>query len=406
MITADFVLEQIDHCAAEGLAYVAVHCHGGTESVEFSDSDMRSHERGYPALLDITGGPAVGALVLTRKAAAGDIWLPGGTRIELDHLSVVGRPQETLRPHPISLRGAAQRHDRQVRIFGEKGQDVIGRQKVAIVGLGGGGSLINEYLSRLGVGHLVLIDPEKIAISNLSRVVGSTRRDAHTWLGDESRPRWMQKLADRFATPKVAIAARVARQASKSVRVEQIVGDVTNDAVAQRLVDCDYIFLAADSMQARLVVSAVSHQYLIPMTQVGAKVSVDGTTGNITNIFSVVRSSEPGSGCLWCNGLISASRLQEEATAKEQLQLQRYVDEADITAPSVITLNAVAAAHAVDDYMMTVTGLLQDVNEATWYKFFPQESDVASETPRKDSDCFVCGPPRFGKGSLGRLPTK
>jgi hypothetical protein len=37
---------------------------------------------------------------------------------------------------------------------------------------------------------------------------------------------------------------------------------------------------------------------------------------------------------LWCNGLISLAKLQEEATAYEQLKRQRYVDDEDISAPS------------------------------------------------------------------------
>lgn len=405
-LTAGFVMDQIDHCAQEGLAYLSVHCHGGTTTVEFSDTDLRSHERGYPALLDITAGPAVGAVVFARKAVAGDIWLPDGTRTELSRMHVTGRPQLTLTPRPTRVPGAMKEHDRQARIFGDAGQEIIGRQKVGIVGLGGGGSLINEYLSRLGVGHLVLIDPDRISVSNLPRVVGSRRSDAHVWLGRETHPRWMRKLAERLSTPKVKIAARVAREASQSVQIEQIVGDVADSEVAQRLIDCDHIFLAADTMQARLVVSAISHQYLIPMTQVGAKVSTNPATGDITDIFSVVRASEPGTGCLWCNGLISPARLQEEATAAEQLKRQRYVDDDDVVAPSVITLNAVAAAHAVDDYMMSATGLVEGGHNYVWSKFFPLESELLSDRPRQDKNCIVCGPQRFGRGNLIRLPTK
>jgi hypothetical protein len=36
---------------------------------------------------------------------------------------------------------------------------------------------------------------------------------------------------------------------------------------------------------------------------------------------------------------------------------QRYVDEPEVVAPSVITLNAVAVSHAADDFMFYMTGL-------------------------------------------------
>ena len=56
MLTAAFVRDRIRDCAREGLAYLAVHCHGGANRVGFSGDDLASHERGYPALLDILGG--------------------------------------------------------------------------------------------------------------------------------------------------------------------------------------------------------------------------------------------------------------------------------------------------------------------------------------------------------------
>ncbi len=110
-------------------------------------------------------------------------------------------------------------------------------------------------------------------------------------------------------------------------------------------------------MQARLVFNALVHQFLIPGTQLGAKVPVDARTGEVGRVFSVVRPIMPGETCLSCNGLISATKLQEEALTPEERRAQRYVDEPDIPAPSVITLNAVAAAHGVNDYLFRLTGL-------------------------------------------------
>ncbi len=59
-LTARFVADNIDTCAEEGLAYLAVHNHGGRDRVGFSRTDVASHERGYPALLDINDGVPVG----------------------------------------------------------------------------------------------------------------------------------------------------------------------------------------------------------------------------------------------------------------------------------------------------------------------------------------------------------
>jgi len=409
MLTASFVTENILRCSEDRLAYLAVHCHGGADAVGFSGDDFASHERGYPALLDIAEGPPVGALVFASNAIAGDIWLPGGSRVVLQSARIVGRPQRVLRPAPGPRAVSDSTYDRQARLFGDAGQDILRRQKVGVVGAGGAGSLIVEYLARLGVGHIVIADPDRIELSNLPRVVGSTRRDALAWLTTSGRPETIRRWGERVARYKTRVLKRLARQANPETRTECIEGDFSVDAVAQRFIDCDFIFLAADSMRARLVFNALVHQYLIPGAQVGAKVTVDKATGDILDVFSVYRPVLPDSGCLLCNGLISPSKLQDEALSDAERREQRYVDEATVHAPSVITLNAVACAHAVDDYLFAVAGLLEPRTSSAYRRFLPREADFMLDEPRKDPDCTECG--RGPKGRLGlgagqRLPTR
>lgn len=387
-----------------------MHCHGGTDSVSFSGDDLASHERGYPALLDILGEGPVGGLVFARDAVAGDLWLPAGHRIELDSAAITGWPLRVLRDAPRSAPAGDLTYDRQSRLFGDRGQAILAGQKVAVIGAGGAGSLIIEYLARLGVGHLVIIDPDRIDRTNLPRVVGSRFRDAHTWMTDPGRPAFLRALGQRLATPKVTVARRVARQANPKIRIDTLQVDVTQDEVAMSLIDCDYLFLAADTMQARLVFNALVHQYLIPGVQVGAKIQV-GRNGTVTDIFSVVRPVGPGFGCLWCNQLINPAKLQEEALTAEQFRRQRYVQDENVQAPSVISLNAVAAAHAVDDYLMNVTGLLPPTYEPRWRRFHPAASTlkerVRYDIPRRDQGCIECGDDgRLGLGREQRLPTK
>ena len=154
------------------MAYLAVHNHGSDRQVEFSSVDLKSHERGYPALLDIGRGVPVGALAYGRRSVAADIWLPDGSRRSLGTYCVIGNDITRLYSQPCQERESNSVHDRQVRMFGAAGQRILQASKIAVVGLGGVGSLVAEYLARLGVGNLVLIDPDEIESSNLSRVVG------------------------------------------------------------------------------------------------------------------------------------------------------------------------------------------------------------------------------------------
>jgi len=403
-LTAGFVRDAALRASEERLAYLAVHAHGGMDDVSFSGDDMASHENGYPALLDIVGGPPVGALVFARGAVAGDIW-SRGDRTEVHEAVVLGPSFKRLRPQRLTRARIDPRYDRQARLFGDAGQAILRASKVGVIGAGGMGMLLVEYLSRLGVGRIVVVDPDRVEASNLPRLPGSRRSDALVSLERPGIPGWLRSVARRWARPKVKIAERLAREADPGVRVDGVFADVRQPEVAARLLDCDYLFLAANSDQARFLFNAIAQQYLIPGAQVGAKVGLEPATGRVTAVHSVVRTVFPGQGCLWCNGAISPTRMAEEAVSPAQRRAQRYVDDPDVIAPSVITLNATAAAMAANDFLFTVTGLTSADAPLDWVRFHPLDRDVQFDRTRRDEECPECVR-RLARGSLGpRLPT-
>ena len=399
MLTADFVMRCVLACAQEDLAYLAIHNHRGSDTVEFSPIDLESHRRGYPALVDILDGPPVGAIVFAEQAVAGDIWLTSDWQVTLDHAAIVGSSVKLLHPSPVTSSPSGPQYDRQILLLGDRGQKILGEQKVGIIGSGGAGSLISEYIARLGVGHVVSVDDDTIDETNNPRVVGARQSDIFPW----SRFKAIGRLLRRKPSHKVVIADRVAREANPDIKYEAIVGDVTESTVVERLIDCDAIFLAADTMRARLVVNALCHQYLIPVWQVGAKVDSDPLTGAISDVFSVVRHLVPGESCMWCNELIDSVRLAEEATSPEQRESQRYVD--GVATPSVITLNAVACAHAVNQYLFRTLELQEMPMAIRWFKYRPNDRQPTIEKPRRDEGCLECQG-RLGAGRLKPLPVR
>ena len=372
--------------------------------------DLRSHERGYPALLDITRGGPVGALVFAKGAVAGDIWLSTRDRVSLAGATVIGRRRLLLAAEPPSSASQADpRYDRQVRLFGDHGQHILAQAKVAIVGLGGVGSVLAEILGRLGVGHFVLVDPDRADSTNLPRLVGATPRDAAYGLADPGRPRWIRSFGRLLARRKVDLARRNIRRARHSTRVERIGRDFVEPGVAERLKDCDYIFLAADSMRARLLFNAIVHQYLIPGVQLGAKVVSDKKTGIVRDVFAVSRLVTPTAGCLLCNGLINSAKLREEATSEQERRQQAYVAEAEVIAPSVMTLNALAGAQAANEFMFYLTGMASEDGSHSYVRFRPATGRVWYDEPCAIPSCPECGHTpnsRLAKGDTDRLPTK
>ena len=61
-------------------------------------------------------------------------------------------------------------------LIGKEGIKSLQNAKVAIFGLGGVGSFVMEGLARAGVGSFVLIDDDKICLTNLNRQIIATRK--------------------------------------------------------------------------------------------------------------------------------------------------------------------------------------------------------------------------------------
>jgi molybdopterin/thiamine biosynthesis adenylyltransferase len=409
MLRAEFIADRIATCSEERLVYLAIHNHSGRDHVQFSSDDLRSHERGYPALLDINNGMPVGALVFAENAIAGNIWLPAGGRVELAGASIVGESLRMLTSTPVGRPpGRNPLYDRQARLFGDAGQDILRRSKIGIIGLGGAGSLLAEYLGRLGVGEFVLVDPDRAEVSNLPRLTGASDFDAMAWFADETKPQWLRTLSMRLARPKVVLARRNILKANRHARVDATFGNFLEADIAAKFVDCDYLFLAADTMRARLLFNAIVHQYLIPGVQVGAKIQVDPSTGEVLDAFSVVRPVTSESGCLLCNNLINSAKLQEESISDGDRNRQRYIDEPEIVAPSVITLNAVAVSHAANDFLFYMTGLRYPVALPGYMRVQPQFRRICFDEPSRSPACPECGSnskSRLARGDARRLPT-
>lgn len=391
-LTADFVARVSHHCAQEHLCYFAVHCHGGDDCVDFSPTDLESHRRGYPALLDITRGGPVGALVFARNAVAGSIWTVSSV-FPLESLTVIGQNIRRLYPSPQKApMEASPLYHRQSLIFGGAGQEVLKQTKVGIIGLGGAGSLLSEWLAHLGIGEIVGIDFDKLEPSNQPRVVGSRPFDAQVFLST-MRLSAMRRLGRRLARFKVKVAERVAKRARPGIRYHAVVDDVTRRDAALVLKDADFIFLCADTAQARLVFNALVHQFQIPGIQVGSKVPVDKETGRIGDIFAVSRPVLPhaGGGCLLCNGLISPAKLQQEALSEQERRRQAYVDDELVFAPSVITLNAVAAAQAANDFLLGYFGLFGKSAPRGYSMYFCRERRWMLVDCKASVTCLHCG---------------
>jgi tRNA A37 threonylcarbamoyladenosine dehydratase len=83
------------------------------------------------------------------------------------------------------------RFDRAARLFGEPGLHRLMRARVIVVGQGGVGTFAAEALARSGVGELVLVDFDKVCITN-------SNRQLHAMKGTIGRSK-VEVMAERLA---------------------------------------------------------------------------------------------------------------------------------------------------------------------------------------------------------------
>lgn len=273
--------------------------------------------------------------------------------------------------HPMSESGAA--YDRQVRAFGAVGQRAIGGLSVAIVGLGGTGSLAAQALAHLGVRDFVLVDPDVIEASNLNRVVEASTGD--------------------IGSPKVEVARRYIERVARDARVRSVVGDVMHSRVAEELLGSDLIFCCTDSHGSRSVVQQVAYQYFIPTLDMGSTITTAG--GAVTGVFGRVQMLGPGQPCLWCCGLINSEQVRRDMMTAFERQADPYVQGVTEPAPSVISLNATVVSLATT----MLLGIVTPVPTQPRYMIYNALSgSLRAVRGSPKEDCFICST----RGVLGR----
>ena len=214
----------------------------------------------------------------------------------------------------------------------ESRQSFLGRRspftftesRVAILGLGGGGSHIVQQLSHVGFERFVLCDPDVVEESNLNRLIGATEADAH------QRAR------------KIDVAARVIRGLAPRAKVEAFASAWQEKADVLRGVDL--VFGCLDGYAARQTLESFTRRYLVPLIDIGMDVHcVDGEPPSMSG---QVILSMPGEPCMQCLGYLNSVTLTQEAT--------NYGD-AGIH-PQVVWANGVLASTAVGVAVDLLTG--------------------------------------------------
>lgn len=91
-------------------------------------------------------------------------------------------------------------------LIGKEALEKLKKAKIAVYGIGGVGSFVVEGLARAGVGHLILVDNDVIASSNLNRQIHAT----HQTIGKKKIEVMKQRILD--INPELIVDTYMARE--------------------------------------------------------------------------------------------------------------------------------------------------------------------------------------------------
>jgi molybdopterin/thiamine biosynthesis adenylyltransferase len=339
----------------------------------FSASDDYGEEVVVPKLQARAAVP-VAAAVLAPGGERARLHMPGVAQTAQTNVERVGEPACGAAAAP------SERFDRQVRALTSEGQGAIAALSVGVVGAGGLGSHVVQQLLHLGVGELLVIDPDTVAVSNLSRLVGAGRRDA------------------RRRRPKVKLAQRMARHLGFETRLRLVQGSITDEEVARQLLECDVVIGGTDNQWSRTILNQIAYQYYVPVLDLGVELQPGGAMGGRVSWLA------PGSACLWCAGVLDADRVRAEQLPPELAAAHRergYIDGIEEPAPAVVSINGVIASVAVTELLARWTGFAGVKPRADLLLYRLSDGSLRRISPNPSPECPTCGPGGLvGSGDL------
>ena len=225
-----------------------------------------------------------------------------------------------------------------------RGQEKLLASRVLIIGLGGLGSPAAMYLAASGVGHLVLVDPDRVDLTNLQRqIVHAT---------------------ERVGQDKTASAARGLEALNPGVRVTTINKKIEGTAFEEQVNLADVVVDATDNFASRFAINAACARAGKPLIS-GAVVRFEGQVA----VFP------PGGPCYRC--LYAEGGGPDEACAT-----------LGVLAPAAGVIGSIQAVETIKVLLgigQTLAGrlLLFDALNMEW-----REMKL-----RKNPACPVCGTP-------------
>ena len=258
------------------------------------------------------------------------------------------------------------RFDRQMRIFGETGQLLLSTTNVALIGVGGGNAKIAFDLAAMGIGKLILVDPDVWEESNRNRIL-------------------IPK--EHVGRPKVLSVKEIIHNHYPDVEVDAYRARIQE--VADVLKKSDIIVVGPDNFITREFCNRQALKLRKIAVFVGAGIKVEN--GKVKDMGGSVQVVVPGkTPCFECIHSVDPGEiLRETLSDREKKRIsEKYGVNLEVNvAPSIVSLNDVIAGLAIHEIVKLITGF----DKVTTFKVYNAlEDKVFKVKVRKNPNCPAC----------------
>jgi hypothetical protein len=332
------------------LALLKIHSHPGGFA-EFSETDEESDRALFPSVYGWTGDehPHTSAIMLPWGRIFGRVVKEDSSFEPLSLVAVAGDDLQYFWHSPEDDEDVPEFARRHAQAFGAGTFHALRRLSLAVVGCSGTGSPVVEMLARLGVGRLVIIDPDRVEEKNLNRILNATKDDARR---------------GRF---KVDVLARAIRLMGTGTEVVPVARNLFDAEVVKKVAECDAVFGCMDSVDGRHLLNRLAVFYSLPYFDVGVKLVADGT-GGVEQICGTVHYLQPGRSTLLSRGVYTieqvhaaALRRTNPAAYRDQLR-EKYITGVVEDRPAVISVNMLLASMMVNEFLARLHDFRDDGN--------------------------------------------
>ena len=194
---------------------------------------------------------------------------PTLTTSQIERLSLqFGTDGKTIEIFALENGVYPERYTRNCQTYRPQDQILLLKSRVTVVGLGGLGGTVIEWLSRAGIGHMNLVDGDRFEDHNLNRQLLCTQH--------------------RLGTAKARAAGERICEINSSLTVEAHTEYLGSDNAARLIEGSDIVVDCLDNIESRFILETAAKEAGIPMVSA----AVAGLSGQITTIFPEDRGLE------------------------------------------------------------------------------------------------------------------